>query len=221
MYLVIVWVERRYSFFTVIFPSASWEHQLLDVLGRRPVPQSGSLQGLVSVVCILSDLCCRVAAGQSRDYIYSNDQDGWDGLSARHCRWYGWVARLWSATVLLFSSCCVYIIFLDRRLHLTNTDWHSFVHFKCSILILRSLTVAAPNWEDNSGQLENNFFTKPVEKGSVWKMYHQHHHHHPDVSCCHPPLQVLPESLHITVKTFTFSMLLTSWCVFSLSFFFY
>lgn len=91
--------------FLLSYLSASREHQLPGVLGRRQVPQSGSLPGLVCVVCIFSHLSCRAAAGQLGNHIYSNDQNGWEYLSAWHCWWYGWVVHLWSTTVLLFSLC--------------------------------------------------------------------------------------------------------------------
>lgn len=97
------WNGTTYSFLTVVIcRSASREHKLLGMLRGRQVPQSGPLPGLVGLVRVFSYLCCRLAAGQIGNYIYSNDQNGWDSLSAWHCWWYGWVVFLCLATRNLF-----------------------------------------------------------------------------------------------------------------------
>lgn len=64
------------SLTTLTSPSASGAHQLPGMLRRWQIPRSGSLPGLVCVVCVLSDLCWTVVAGKSGNYICSNDQNG-------------------------------------------------------------------------------------------------------------------------------------------------
>lgn len=122
-----------YSFFTVVtFLSAPREHQLPGVLGGRQVPQSGPLPGLVCVVCVLSDACCRVAAGQTGNYIYSNDQNGWSSLSAQHCWRYGWVVRLSSVSVV-FIIPLLHKICVDSRVF-ANKQIQIYIYFTLEML---------------------------------------------------------------------------------------
>ena len=107
---------RKWLLLTVVsYLSASREHQLPHMLRRWQVPRSGSLPGLVCVVCIFSDLGCRLAGGQTGNYIYSDDQYGRDGISTRHYWWYGWVICLWSVPMCFFTFSKVVILPLLRK----------------------------------------------------------------------------------------------------------
>lgn len=136
------WNGTMYSFLTVvIYRSASREHKLLGMLRRWQVPQSGPLPGLVCLVRVSSYLCCRLAAGQFGNHIYSNDQNGWTSLSTWHCWWYGWVVCLCSATRNIFSL----VIGIIHQL--TNTN---VIHlFKCKSSS-PSLTFDELKWNNNT-----------------------------------------------------------------------
>lgn len=120
----------------MIYFSASREHKLLVMLRRRQVPQSRPLPGLVCLVRVFSYLCCRLAAGQIGNYIYSNDHNGWDSLSAWHCWWYGWVVCLGSSphASLQFLLCVSSISSVKQifLICLVFIRWQiAFVLFKC------------------------------------------------------------------------------------------
>lgn len=91
-----LWLSRLYL-------SASRQHPLPGMFSRRQVPGCGSLGGLFCVVCIISDLFLRVAAGNSGNHFHSDHQDGRSSLLARHHRWYGWVVVCCSAAIFMCS----------------------------------------------------------------------------------------------------------------------
>lgn len=191
------------------YPSASTEHQLPCLLGGRQVPQSGPLPGIVCVVCVSSDLCCRLAGGQTGNYIHPDDQNGWGGLSTWHHWWYGWVIRLCSVTVFLFSFPLLHSICFSKL----SREWFSFVHYKYPRRTPQVVNCDAPNYVNNDTSESEE---RKVQRGNLQEAFWNRNLYNKNILLCVFLLQVLPESLLFTVTKFTSSVLLTSWCVLSL-----
>lgn len=122
------------------FFKASGQHHMPGVLIRWQVPECGSLAGLLRVVCVISGLCLRVAAGHGGNHshpVYHTDRNSPFTL---HHRWHGWVGTIvhWAGAFAHFANLLLFLIGVARVFGMYSESIHLLSVINAMVCVVTS-----------------------------------------------------------------------------------